>query len=197
MLQAAQIIYKNGAMYFDETIQVVGKSRILTYPGPWKRKTWLLYSQESGGNFDIFAQELAESLTAPIRISEHPEVDVHPTAAIQNQTLWVVWESNRFESRCQIYCRKLTGNELSPIAKLSDSESNMIQRSHNWAQTKLGGLALISAMAVLTYMGASLRTIRPNPEQRITQAAGIDRNLVVFSHRSGWPGNTPITRVTK
>ena len=184
-LQAAQIIYKNGAMYFDETIQVVGKSRIL-HPTlvHGNEKTWLLYSQESGGNFDIFAQELAESLTAPIRISEHPEVDVHPTAVIQNQTLWVVWESNRFESRRQIYCRKLTGNELSPIAKLSDPESN----NYNPAIAQLGANQVWVGWhsfrdGNVDLYGRIITDDSAKPEQRITQAAGIDRNLVVFSHR--------------
>ncbi|NSW57014.1 MAG: DUF3604 domain-containing protein [Armatimonadetes bacterium] len=88
-------------------------------------RVWLAYAQEIDGNWDVFAAPLNESGPGkPVRVTADPAVDVKPACGVTADGVWVAWESNRDQSRRQVYLARVRGDSVTEPVRLSTPGTN-------------------------------------------------------------------------
>jgi hypothetical protein len=90
-----------------------------------KQRTWVFWSQNTGGNFDIFARSVSGGSTGPvIQIAKEAGSDVDPVAAADNQgNIRVAWQGWR-NGRARIFAASLEGDRFTAPAVVSQSAGN-------------------------------------------------------------------------
>jgi len=187
-LQAARLKVKGSGLVLEKTFQVTGGpgARILdpALAAADDGSAWLVYAAEENKNWDIFAVRLtAGGPGERVRVTKTPAVDVHPAAAVGGDTLWVAWESNREESRRHVYLTAVRGGVAGRPLRLSSSGSNNYQPAaaadgpdevtvawHSFRENNYD-------LYLRTFSEGS-----PGPEERLTRAPGIDREVRLLIH---------------
>ncbi|HJZ94866.1 MAG TPA: DUF3604 domain-containing protein [Candidatus Solibacter sp.] len=90
-----------------------------------KQRTWVFWSQNNGGNFDIFARSVTGGSPGPvIQISKDAGSDIDPVAAANAQgTVWVAWQGWR-NGRARIFAASLDGDRFTAPSLVSQSAGN-------------------------------------------------------------------------
>jgi hypothetical protein len=90
-----------------------------------KQRAWVFWSQNKGGNFDIFARSVAGGKPgAVIQISKEPGSDVDPVAAADSKgNVWVAWQGWR-KGRAEIFAASLNGDAFTAPAAVSQATGN-------------------------------------------------------------------------
>ncbi len=88
-------------------------------------RAWVFWSENHGGNFDIFARVLNGSEPGQqVQISKEAGSDIDPVAATDAKgRVWVAWQGWR-NGRAAIYASTQNGNSFSPPVKVSNSSKN-------------------------------------------------------------------------
>jgi len=88
-------------------------------------KAVVLYAAETDKNWDVYAVTCGpDGPSTPQAVGGDPGVDLKPSGAWHQGTLWVAWESNRTGSR-QIFAASVAGgNAEKPVALSADGTSN-------------------------------------------------------------------------
>jgi hypothetical protein len=92
-----------------------------------ERRPWVVWSQQSGGNFDLYARALdpkADAWQELIRLSTDPEPDIdHHLIADAKGNLWVVWQGFR-GGNSDIFLRHYDGTRWSPEIPVTTHPAN-------------------------------------------------------------------------
>ncbi len=90
-----------------------------------RQRVWVFWSQNTRGNFDIFARSVSAGTPGPIvQISKEPGADIDPVAATDSKgNVWVAWQGWR-NGRARIYAATLSGNAFTAPAIVSQSAGN-------------------------------------------------------------------------
>jgi hypothetical protein len=88
-------------------------------------KVWVFWSENRGGNFDIFANSVDKSsLKGEVRISKEAGSDIDPVAVTDaSGKIWVAWQGWR-DGRAAIFTAHQNGNGFTAPEKISDSLKN-------------------------------------------------------------------------
>jgi hypothetical protein len=88
-------------------------------------RPWVFWSENRGGNFDIFASPVdASGPQGEIRISKESGSDIDPVAvADSNGKVWVAWQGWR-DGRAAIFTAHQNGNGFTAPEKISNSAKN-------------------------------------------------------------------------
>jgi hypothetical protein len=90
-----------------------------------KQRTWVVWSQNNRGDFDIFARRVAAGRPGPvIQISKDPGSDIDPVAATDAKgNVWVAWQGWR-NGRARIFAASLDGDGFTAPTLVSQSAGN-------------------------------------------------------------------------
>src|SRR5215831_15863792 len=90
-----------------------------------KQRTWVFWSQNNRGNFDIFARSVTGGSPGPvIQISKDVGSDIDPVAAAGAQgNVWVAWQGWR-NGRARIFAASLDGDRFTAPSVVSQSAGN-------------------------------------------------------------------------
>jgi hypothetical protein len=88
-------------------------------------RPWVFWSENRGGNFDIFASPVDQSgPQSEIQISKEAGSDIDPVAAADsNGQVWVAWQGWR-NGQAAIYTAHQNGSSFTAPEKISNSEKN-------------------------------------------------------------------------
>ncbi|MBZ5612057.1 MAG: hypothetical protein LAP38_27685 [Acidobacteriia bacterium] len=88
-------------------------------------KVWVFWSQNDGGNFDLWARPVAGGTAgAAIRITREPGSDVFPVAATDSGgKAWVAWQGWR-DGKAAIFSVRQNGSGFGPAMTVSSSSGN-------------------------------------------------------------------------
>jgi hypothetical protein len=88
-------------------------------------RVWVFWSENRGGNFDIFASAVdASGPQSEIQISKESGSDIDPVATTDsNGKVWVAWQGWR-DHRAAIYTARQNGSGFTAPEKISNSASN-------------------------------------------------------------------------
>ena len=82
----------------------------------------IFYAAEKDGNWDIYVVFCdADGPARPIAVTSDPAVDVKPSAAWHQGTLWVAWETNR-HGRRQVYATSVPNRAVSTPEPVSEPD---------------------------------------------------------------------------
>ncbi len=147
------------------------------------RETWLLYSAEVGGNWDIYAVRLGSNgPSKPLRLTNSPAMDRNPAGAALGGELCVVWESNRGGWH-RIWAGRLTNRGLVGVAPVSSAGHNNYKPAAAsdgrvmwvvWHSFRGGNWDL---------WGRKLSGAKWGREVRLTRAPAIDRDAAIVAGR--------------
>ncbi len=88
-------------------------------------RAWVFWSENDGGNFDIFARAVdASGASEPLRVSSEKGADIDPVATTDGTgRVWVAWQGWR-AGLAAIYVAHQEGREFSRPEKISNSQKN-------------------------------------------------------------------------
>lgn len=88
-------------------------------------RTWVFWSQNEKGNFDLFARPVTDGSPGPvIRITRDAGSDIDPAAATDSEgNVWVAWQGWR-NGKGSIFAAKQQGNAFSATMTVATSKGN-------------------------------------------------------------------------
>ncbi len=170
-LGAWQVVGGKGTYVLGPTAVSAGKEAIV------------LYAAEVAGNWDIHAVTVgAGGPGKPIAITSHAGVDVKPSAAWRDGTLWVAWESNRNGCR-QVFATSVRDGKAAPPTAVS--AAGMSSYGPSIASLRSGGVAVAWHGFREHNYDVFLRRRSADgtwgKERRLTRAPTIDRHPVLVA----------------
>ncbi len=176
-LQAARLKRRRKTMEVEKQWEIE-KAQIL-HPdlAPARSAAWLVYAKEAGTNWDLYAVLLQkDGPQKPLRVTSHPGTDVKPAAAVFEDTLWIAWETNRDDSRRQIYLCAVRAGQVGTPRRLSEADTN--NYSPAIAATGDGRIWVVWHSfrgGNFDLYGRRLEGGSLSPEERLTRSPEIDR----------------------
>jgi hypothetical protein len=118
--------YSGGAWQQPVAVTKSGKDQYRTAVAvDGSGRPWVFWSENRGGNFDIFASPVDQSgPQSEIQISKESGSDIDPVAVTDsNGKVWVAWQGWR-DGRAAIFTAHQNGNGFTAPEKISNSEKN-------------------------------------------------------------------------
>ena len=141
------------------------------------------YAAEKDKNWDIHAVTCGpDGPGRPVAVSSDAAVDVKPSAAWQNGTLWVAWESNRNGCR-QIFAASISGDRVSKPQAVSEPDASCYDPS---VVVLANGQVCVGWHSFRdnnydVYLRRRSTDGSWQPPARLTKAPTIDRHAVLFT----------------
>ena len=141
----------------------------------------VVYAAEQNRTWDIYLAWCgAEGPSQPIPITQDPEIDINPTAAWHEGTLWLAWQSNR-NGVHQILVTSLRDGRIAPPQAVSQPTANAYNPS--LAVLQSGVVCVAWHSFIDDNYDIYLRRLPAGgawgPELRLTRAPTIDRHAVL------------------
>jgi carbohydrate binding protein with CBM4/9 domain/uncharacterized protein DUF3604 len=191
-LQLARIRQSGNGVVLDQNWEIAGgHSKQILNPTLASNHlgAWLIFSSENDNNWDLYAVKLdkKDGPQKSIRLTKNAGVDIHPTACLRENTLWIAWESNRDAGHRQIYLTALRDGVVGKPQRLSSVGYNNYQPSI--AVNKSGDLLVAWHSFRDNNYDLYARRVSSNSianEQRLTFAPCIDRGVRLLAQGDGF-----------